>query len=169
MSTHPYSLVWPKEVEKRESGLLFCYCVILWLQLPFWWSVMYEVSYYTSRQKFGTNSANNVCHTEGYCFELKRQDIKKLFVRLRNLNIQGCNNSPPCVMKWREVVVPPFNFLGVWLSYPQNAVAWPLTPVKKSGQSVPQFAEIDFPEDSSEDEDYKPSQEEITVSDLFVL
>ena len=48
---------------------------------------------------------------------------------------------------------------------PQSAVAWPLTPVKNS-KSVPQFDEIDFPEDSDEDEDYKPSHEEwnMTVS-----
>ncbi|XP_072051449.1 uncharacterized protein [Amphiura filiformis] len=46
-----------------------------------------------------------------------------------------------------------------------NAVAWPLTPVKNPNDPATQFAEIEFPEDSSEDEDYKPSQEDTTVDE----
>lgn len=44
---------------------------------------------------------------------------------------------------------------------------WPISPLKKPPKEGPQFAELAFSEDSSDDEDYKPDQDDLNVKCLI--
>lgn len=48
---------------------------------------------------------------------------------------------------------------------PVPVTLWPISPLKKPPKEGPQFAELAFSEDSSDDEDYKPDQDDLNKSE----